>query len=191
MATAALPPFQRAGHALRGLLRRGGPAVGEPCPEFELADLEGRLHRLSDAVPGRAALLWLTNLCEGCQARFPFVNRLAHRQVDRLAVWAISVLGDDRATPTRVRRDLRPSFPILLDPLDWVGRELWLSHAGTACPMTNALLVAPDGRVAWRGHLSAARDAAIEKAVRATYARDPPSAAIRRSSGAGRPGVVR
>ncbi|MEK7766387.1 MAG: redoxin domain-containing protein [bacterium] len=147
-----------------------GPETERVCPDFTLTDLDGRPYRLYAELRERPALLWMTNLCAGCQAKIPFVDRLHATFRDRLAVFAISVLGDDRDTPARIRDERRPTFPLLLDPHDWVGTYLGFPHAGNLCPLNNAILVRRNGSIAWRGHLSAASEEEVEGAVRALLA---------------------
>lgn len=136
------------------------------CPNFTLADTEGRTYRLYEALREGPALLWMTNCCATCQARFPFVERLSREHAGRLAVFAISVLGTDRDTPAELHRQQHATFPMLLDPEDWVGRYLGFVHIGNACPVNNAILVRRDATIAWRGHLSSASDEDVLAAVR-------------------------
>jgi len=149
--------------------QQGKPlSAAPPALQHTLRDLDGRQHRLADGLPDRAVLLWFTNFCPGCEERFPFVERLGRRHSDSLAIFAISVLGDDRKTVARMREALHPSFPLLLDPGDVVAGDLGLKHAPNACPLVNAVLVARNGEITWRGHLSAAKDDDIEAAVTGT-----------------------
>ena len=144
---------------------RENASAAPPALRHTLLDLDGRPHRPADALPQRAVLLWFTNFCPGCEARFPFLERLGRRYPDRLALFAISMLGDDRKTAARTREALHPSFPLLVDPADAVAGDLGLKHLPNTCPETNAVLVGRNGEIAWRGHLSAARDEDIETAV--------------------------
>jgi peroxiredoxin len=141
--------------------------TGPPALRLALDDLDGYPHRPADALPERAVLLWFTNFCPGCEARLPFLERLSRLHPDRLAIFAISVLGGDRKTVAQMREVHRPSFPLLLDPDDTVADSLGISHTPNTCPLKNAVLVARCGEIVWRGHLSAARDEDIETEVAA------------------------
>lgn len=142
-------------------------ALGSSVPDFSLTDLDGRVHQLHRLNRDKAVFLWMTNLCPGCQHNIPLVERL-HREWSRyLHVLVISVLGNDRATPHAVRSAHHSTFPILLDPNDWVGGVLGLFHAPGACPMHNLLLLNREGRITLRGHLSGLKEDRVMEAIRA------------------------
>lgn len=103
-------------------------------------------------------MLWLTNLCEGCEEKIGLLQGLHESRHEALCIFAISTLGTDRETPGRILRAHRMTFPLLLDPEDWVGRQLKLEHPAGACPMYNLLIVDQAGRVRFRHHLSAIGD---------------------------------
>lgn len=130
---------------------------GAVLPDFELADGGGRRHRLSDDG-GRRTLLWLTNLCDGCQARAPLLNELAERHGPLVRVLAVNLLAEEE-TARKVAPKLR--FPLLLDPEDVVQRVLGIPHPPGSCPLHNLYLLAPGRAVLWRGHLSAMKPAAV------------------------------
>ena len=145
-------------------------AASPPALRHTLLDIDGLQHRPADMLPERAVLCWFTNFCPGCEERFPFLERIKRLHPDHLAIFGISVLGDDRKTVARMREVHSPSFPLLFDPGDVVANAFGLSHAPNTCPLMNAVLVARSGKVVWRGHLSAAKDEDIEAAVAAAVA---------------------
>ncbi|MFY9268311.1 MAG: redoxin domain-containing protein [Candidatus Manganitrophaceae bacterium] len=145
--------------------RREGATVGSRLPDFTLRDLSGRPFTLSEVFPGRGAVLWFTNLCEGCEERINFLQRIYETNRNRLEIVALSTLGNDRATPERIVRTHRIDFPLLLDPDDWLGRVLRFEHPGNACPLYNLLILDSTGVVRFRSHLSAIGDEAFLKAL--------------------------
>lgn len=147
-----------------------GIELGQRIPGFTLTDLSGRTFALSEVFPKRSALLWLTNLCSSCEERIALLQGLHESSRDKLAIFAISILGDDKATPERILRSHRMTFPLMLDPDDWVLKELKLEHPAGACPMFNLLLVDRSGRIALRHHLSAISDAKLFDALRSIEA---------------------
>jgi len=138
--------------------KSAGVELGRRIPDFVLSNLEGRAFRLSSVFPQKAAVLWLTNLCSGCQERIPLLERAYAAEEKRLQIFAISTLGADRQTPSKIMSAHRMSFPLLLDPEDWVGKSLGLEHPSGACPMYNLLILDRSGRVRLRHHLSAIAD---------------------------------
>lgn len=143
-----------------------GIELGQRVPDFALSDCSGRTVKLSSAFPGRAAVLWLTNLCSSCEEKIGFLQRLHEAKGERVAIFAISTLGADRATPERILRAHRLTFPLLLDPDDWVAKKLKLEHPAGACPMYNLLVLDRIGRVVFRHHLSAVSEEKFLAALR-------------------------
>lgn len=150
--------------------RGTGVELGQRIPDFTLSDISGHTHTLSKVFPKKAAVLWLTNLCAGCEERISLLQGIHESDHERLAIFAVSTLGDDRLTPERILRGHRMTFPLLLDPEDWVGKELKLEHPSGACPRYNLLILDRTGRVAFRHHLSAIGDEKFHEALRAAGA---------------------
>ncbi len=150
---------------MKALLTKEGMDVGTRFPDFELANLWGYSYRLRDVFPDRGAMLWLSNLCSGCEEKMPLVNRLARTYGEILQIFVISVLGEDRETPKRIQDAHRLIAPLLLDPDDWVGRVLGFEHPGGACPMFNVFVLDRSGVVIFRHHLSAVKEDRLETVI--------------------------
>lgn len=76
-------------------------AVGSKAPDFELKDVDGRPHRLSDALArGPVALIIYKGECPTCQFTFPHIQRIFEKTAQKTGYtfWAIS---EDDATETR------------------------------------------------------------------------------------------
>lgn len=147
-----------------------GAEIGARTPDFKLQDLSGRSFTLSDSFPKKAVVLWLTNLCSSCEERILLLQRVYEANQDRLEIFAISTLGEDRATPERMLRTHRMTFPLLLDPDDWVGKTLGLPHPVGACPLYNLLVLDSSGIIRFKSHLSAIGDEAFLSALRSVDA---------------------
>ncbi|MFY9269965.1 MAG: redoxin domain-containing protein [Candidatus Manganitrophaceae bacterium] len=147
-----------------------GAKIGDRAPDFTLQDLSGRSFTLSGIFPEKAAVLWLTNLCSSCEERIPLLQWVYEANRDRLEIFAISTLGEDRATPERILRTHRMTFPLLLDPGDWVGKTLGLPHPIGACPLYNLLVLDSSGVIRFKSHLSAVRDEVLLEALRSVDA---------------------
>ncbi len=150
--------------------RKQEAEIGARTPDFTLRDLSGRSFTLSDSFPKKAVVLWLTNLCSICEERIQLLQRIYEANRDRLEILAISTLGEDRATPERILRTHRMTFPLLLDPGDWVGKTLGLPHPVGACPLYNLLVLDPSGVIRFKSHLSAIGDETFLEMIRSVVA---------------------
>ena len=86
-----------------------GAEIGARTPDFRLQDLSGRSFTLSDAFPKKAAVLWLTNLCSGCEERIQLLERIYEANRDRLEVFvqaAIAVFVENALIVSMVRAHL-------------------------------------------------------------------------------------
>lgn len=158
------------GRWLLNLSGKKGVKIGIRAPDFALRDLSGRSFTFFEIFPKKAAVLWLTNLCSGCEERIPLLERIYEANRDRLEIFALSTLGEDRATPERILRTHRMTFPLLLDPDDWVGTVLGLPHPRGACPLYNLLVLDAAGVIRFKSHLSAIGDEALLNALRSVHA---------------------
>lgn len=135
-------------------------------PEMAFQSLAGDPVFLTDLIAGKkGAALWMTNLCEGCQEKIPFAQKLHDRYGRDVAFIAVSILGEDRATPRAVcgRYDL--SFPLLIDPMDEVSRTLGFAHAKDACPLRNIIVFGADRRIRFKHHFSAVSEKVFEQVL--------------------------
>lgn len=138
--------------------RKEGAEIGDRVPDFMLSDLAGRSFTLLENFSTKGAVLWLTNLCSSCEERISLLQRIYEKHRDRIEIFALSTLAEDRATPERILRTHRMTFPLLLDPGDWVGKRLGLPHPPGACPLYNLLILDSSGIVRFKSHLSAISD---------------------------------
>jgi peroxiredoxin len=104
--------------ALLGLTSRG-PKL---APDFAVADLAGRTVRLS-SLRGKVVLLnvW-TTWCAPCREEMPSMERLYARMRGRdFELLAVSQDEDGKRVVEPFVRELRLSFPVLIDPEHQVG----------------------------------------------------------------------
>ena len=80
------------------LMLNRGPAVGEPAPLMEVADLEGQAHQLGSArADGRSTLLlFVSPSCPVCKTLLPAVK--SSRKDER--AWMDVILASDGDTPS-------------------------------------------------------------------------------------------
>lgn len=113
---------------------------GGPAPEWELADLDGSIHRLAD-YRGRVVVLdfWY-RLCSWCIQGLPELARLQERYRGRpVAVLGVNV-DEDPDDPRHIAREFGLSFPTLFS------QETEKDYGVTGFPTT--VIIGPDGVVA-------------------------------------------
>ena len=77
---------------------RKTPSVGEKAPDFTLMDFTGKRFTLSDLKGHEGALLWFTNLCEGCRPKLGEMEKFNSEYSGKgIEVIALSQLGKDGA----------------------------------------------------------------------------------------------
>jgi peroxiredoxin len=120
------------------------PWTGGATPPLELADLEGKTHRLAD-YRGRAVLVnfWAT-WCEPCRAEMPSFERLrASMEAQRVTVLAVNLAEPE----SRIRKFLEATpvrYPILLD------RDGTTARAWQARVLPATYVIGPDGKIRYR-----------------------------------------
>jgi peroxiredoxin len=131
--------------------QRGVVKPGEPAPNFQLRDMDGRMVALSD-LRGKVVLLnfWAT-WCGPCRIEMPAMERL-YRTYDRkdFEILAVSTDAQGVAVTRPFQQENKLSFPILHDSDFRVG----LSYGARTLPMT--FMVDRQGIV--RQHIFGARD---------------------------------
>jgi peroxiredoxin len=131
--------------------QRGVVKPGEPAPNFQLRDMNGRIMSLSD-LRGKVVLLnfWAT-WCGPCRIEMPAMERL-YRTYDRndFEILAVSTDAQGVAVTRPFQQENKLTFPILHDADFRVG----LSYGARTLPMT--FMVDRHGIV--RQHIFGARD---------------------------------
>ena len=136
-----------------------GPKVGDQAPDFTLYDFKGNKFTLSKLTKKKAALLWFTNLCEGCQTKIPEVQKLKllyqKKDVD---VAAVSMLGEDRATVEEVMRKNNIAFRFLYDPKGQATERFSGKYVEGTCPLKNIYVIERGGKIIYASHLPGATE---------------------------------
>jgi peroxiredoxin len=148
--TMALSASSQAGNAA-SVAQRGIVKPGEPAPNFQLRDMNGRIVSLSE-LRGKVVLLnfWAT-WCGPCRVEMPAMERL-YRTYDRkdFEILAVSTDAQGVAVTRPFQEENKLTFPILHDADFRVG----LSYGARTLPMT--FMVDRQGVV--RQHIFGARD---------------------------------
>jgi peroxiredoxin len=133
------------------IAQRGVVKPGEPAPNFQLRDMNGRIVALSD-LRGKVVLLnfWAT-WCGPCRVEMPAMERL-YRAYERkdFEILAVSTDAQGVAVTRPFQQENKLTFPILHDADFRVG----LSYGARTLPMT--FMVDRQGIV--RQHIFGARD---------------------------------
>jgi peroxiredoxin len=149
MATALSAPSDAG--SVTSVAQRGVVKPGDPAPNFQLRDMNGRTVSLTD-LRGKVVLLnfWAT-WCGPCRVEMPAMERL-YRTYDRkdFEILAVSTDAQGAAVTRPFQQENRLTFPILHDADFRVG----LSYGARTLPMT--FMVDRQGIV--RHHIFGARD---------------------------------
>jgi peroxiredoxin len=117
-------------------------SIGTIAPDFALSDINGRQHRLSDALKrGPVALIFYKSACPTCQFTFPYIQKIFSKVgVNGWTLWGIS--EDDLDETRDFAKQHGITFDLLIDeyPYD-VSADYGLQFVPAI------FLVQPDGRI--------------------------------------------
>ncbi len=123
-------------------------AIGKRAPDFELKDVSGRSHRLSEALArGPVALFFYKSECPTCQYTLPFVQKIFEKpgRSEGLTVWGIA--EDDARETRRFGGEKGLTFDLLIDDYPYtVSSSYGLEYVPAI------FLVQPDGKISLSEH---------------------------------------
>jgi peroxiredoxin len=116
--------------------------IGEHAPSFDLPDLEGRRHRLVDALArGPALAVFWKASCGTCHLAFPYLQRLVEAYPE--AAWQVLAVSQDGSGASGAfAREYGLTFPVLIEGEGWPVSQ---QYDPDATP--TLFLIAPDGTV--------------------------------------------
>ena len=118
-------------------------SVGSKAPDFELNDVDGRSHRLSQALAhGPVALVFYKASCPTCQFTFPYIQKIFDRVGLRegFTLWAVSEDDADETKDFIQRHGL--TFYVLIDEYPYP-----VSAAYGLEFVPGIFLIQPDGKI--------------------------------------------
>ena len=117
--------------------------IGTLAPDFALSDINGRQHRLSDALSrGPVALVFYKSACPTCQFTFPFIQQI-YSKIGQTAGWTVWGISEDDLGETREFRDQHGiTFDLLIDEYPYkVSSDYGLQFVPAI------FLIQPDGKI--------------------------------------------
>lgn len=117
--------------------------IGVHAPDFELADILGKLHRLSDALSrGPVVLAFYKSSCPTCQFTFPYLQTI-FAQVGKTAGWTLWGISEDDPEETEAfARQNGITFDLLIDEYPYA-----VSAAYGLQFVPALFLIQPDGTI--------------------------------------------
>lgn len=117
---------------MTGSDERGNPQIGQPAPDFEVADAYGKVHSLSDFEGSYVILEWLNHDCPFVRKHYDGNNmqELQERYTEKGVVW-LSVISSAPGTQGYLEPEEAQSITqekgasptaVLLDPEGTMGR---------------------------------------------------------------------
>ena len=121
-------------------------SIGDSAPDFELNDIDGRPHRLADALArGPAALVFYKSGCPTCQFTFPYIQKIFARigTIGKTAGWTLWGISEDDAEETRrFAGEYGITFELLIDEYPYA-----VSAAYGLEFVPGVFLIEPDGTI--------------------------------------------
>ncbi len=121
--------------------KRGNLAVGDKAPNFELYDLEGNKHKLSDYEGKGVFLNFWGTWCKPCEQEMPHMNKLYQEYKGQgVEILAVNV-GESDFLINKFMNKHDLTFPVVVDVNDDVQR------AYNIVPLPTTFLIDSDGTI--------------------------------------------
>ncbi|MFC7686798.1 thiol-disulfide oxidoreductase ResA [Ureibacillus sp. GCM10028918] len=115
--------------------------VGDDAPDFELIDLNGEKHRLSEYAGQGVLLNFWGTWCEPCKREFPIIDRQYHEyQKQGVQVLAVNIAESDFAVRNYIESK-GLTFPVVID------KEKSVMNAYNINPLPTTFLIDPKGEI--------------------------------------------
>ncbi|MHA6259603.1 thiol-disulfide oxidoreductase ResA [Sporosarcina sp. CAU 1771] len=116
-------------------------AVGDSAPDFELTDLDGVTHRLSDYRGEGVFLNFWGTWCPPCKEEMPYIEEL-YEEFEEKGVRTITIsLKDTALSVKNFQNDNKLTFPIARDTTEAV------KEAYKFIPLPTTFLINKDGKI--------------------------------------------
>lgn len=116
-------------------------AEGDLAPDFELVDLDGQTHRLSDYKGKGVFLNFWGTWCPPCKKEMPYMEGL-YKDFEAKGVHILTVnVGEPQVKVELFRDDLNLTFPMLRD------KNKAVMDLYNIKPLPTTFLIDPEGRI--------------------------------------------
>lgn len=116
-------------------------SVGDMAPDFELVDLEGNTHRLSDYRGEGVFLNFWGTWCPPCKREMPHMETI-HNELDGEAAHILTInIKEPQLKVERFRDQYGLTFPIMLDKTETV-KEMYNFK-----PLPTTFIINKDGKI--------------------------------------------
>ncbi len=123
-------------------------SIGVQAPDFELADIHGKVHRLSDALSrGPVVLAFYKSSCPTSQFTFPYLQKIFTR-AGKTAGWTLWGISEDDVDETQAFAHQHGiTFDLLIDEHPYA-----VSAAYGLQFVPSLFLIEPDGTISLSDH---------------------------------------
>ena len=115
--------------------------INKQALDFKLMDSSGKEIKLSDFFPDKAVVLWVTNLCSGCQQGLLLLERLYGMHKEKIEFLAIVQPNVDTSKTQEIKDKLMISFSFLMDLKGGVSKRYGGVDAVGLCPLKNTFFI--------------------------------------------------
>ncbi|MDX1805427.1 MAG: thiol-disulfide oxidoreductase ResA [Paenisporosarcina sp.] len=115
--------------------------IGDPAPDFELVDMNGKTHQLSDYQGQGVFLNFWGTWCKPCEREFPLMDKQYQVYKDKgVQILAVNIAESDFVVQQYIdQRDL--TFPILIDKTKSVMESFNIN------PLPTTFLINTEGKI--------------------------------------------
>jgi len=115
--------------------------VGDSAPDFELVDMNGETHRLSEYNSQGVFLNFWGTWCKPCEREFPIIDRYYQEyQNEGIQVLAVNIAESDFAVQNYIDRKSL-TFPVVID------KQKSVMNAYNINPLPTTFLINPEGKI--------------------------------------------
>jgi thiol-disulfide isomerase/thioredoxin len=129
----------------------GAALVGKPAPDFSVTGVDGGTLSLKEALSGKKVLLvnfWFLG-CGPCRQEMPHLQALYEKHRESLGLVSIN-FGDKAADIAKYAKQQKLSLPFAVGK-DAAGQDSPVFAALHVSSYPTNFVIAPDGKVLWRG----------------------------------------
>ncbi|MEJ8568779.1 TlpA family protein disulfide reductase [Elongatibacter sediminis] len=140
------PPADGAGRAVADPARAAAGMVGEPRPDYTLADRDGQFVNAADFDGGVVLVNFWATWCKPCREEMPMLAELYRTRADQ-GLEIVGIALDDVAAARDFAAELGIEYPILIGSTDVMAVVRLYGNVSGALPYS--VLIDRDGLIRW------------------------------------------